>query len=130
MKKTKIIYYIFTVLLSASMLMSAYFELSGDVTAQEGMIHLGYPVYLNYILGVAKILGVIAVWQTIYPTLKEWAYAGFTIDLVGAVVSILAVGDPFSMTVPALINMLFLIVSYIAYRKLQADRGQITTIRV
>ncbi|GAB5405232.1 MAG: hypothetical protein Aurels2KO_34630 [Aureliella sp.] len=48
---------------------------------QEGMRSLGYPVYLMTILGVAKLLGVIALWIPRTPLLNEWAYAGFTFDL-------------------------------------------------
>ena len=51
---------------------------------QEAMRSLGYPVYLMTILGVAKVLGVIALWIPRTPLLKEWAYAGFTFDLLGA----------------------------------------------
>ena len=51
---------------------------------QESMSGLGYPVYLMSILGIAKVLGVIALLIPKTPLLKEWAYAGFTFDLLGA----------------------------------------------
>ena len=47
---------------------------------QEAMANLGDPMYLMTILGVAKILGVIALLAPRLPLLKEWAYAGFTFD--------------------------------------------------
>src|SRR5690606_12640546 len=57
------------------------------------MNHLGYPLYLLTILGIWKILGVIAVLMPKFPVLKEWAYAGFFFTASGAVFSHLAVGD-------------------------------------
>jgi len=39
--------------------------------------HLGYPVYLLTLLGIWKILGVVALLIPKFPLLKEWAYAGF-----------------------------------------------------
>lgn len=51
---------------------------------QESIAALGYPEYLMTILGVAKILGVVALLLPRLPLLKEWAYAGFTFDLLGA----------------------------------------------
>lgn len=49
---------------------------------------LGYPSYVVYILGVAKFLGGLAiVFGNKYPKLKEWAYAGFAFDLIGATIS-------------------------------------------
>ena len=57
------------------------------------MTHLGYPVYFLTILGVWKILGVIAILIPKFPLLKEWAYAGFFFTMSGAVISHLIVGD-------------------------------------
>ena len=54
---------------------------------RESIASLGYPEYLMTILGTAKLLGVIALLIPGFPKLKEWAYAGFTFDLVGASVS-------------------------------------------
>ncbi|MFK7770442.1 MAG: DoxX family protein [Mariniblastus sp.] len=51
---------------------------------QEAMASLAYPDYLMTILGVAKGLGVVALLIPRLPLLKEWAYAGFTFDLLGA----------------------------------------------
>jgi len=49
-----------------------------------GLTHLRYPVYFLTILGVWKILGVIAVLIPKFPLLKEWAYAGFFFCHVGS----------------------------------------------
>jgi hypothetical protein len=59
----------------------------------EGMTALGYPAYVMTILGVAKLAGVIALLAPGYPLLKEWAYAGFAFDLLGALASHAFIGD-------------------------------------
>jgi len=70
----------------------------GDVLRLESMsaeiLGLGYPAYLMTILGVAKLAGVGALVLPVPPVLKEWAYAGFSFDLLGAAVSHAVVGDP------------------------------------
>jgi hypothetical protein len=57
------------------------------------MQHLGYPGYFLTILGVWKILGVIAVLVPKFPLVKEWTYAGFFFAMSGAVFSHIAIGD-------------------------------------
>ena len=54
---------------------------------------MGYPVYFLTILGIYKILGVIAILIPRLKLLKEWSYAGFFFAMSGALVSHLAVGD-------------------------------------
>ncbi len=73
---------------------------------------LGYPEYLMTILGVAKLLGVIALLLPGFPLLKEWAYAGFTFDLLGAAASHAFVGDPVMETLLPLIILAIAAVSY------------------
>jgi len=92
-KTIKIMYWILTVLFALAMLFSGVSELVQSKQANEVMRHLGYPIYVNTIIGVAKILGVIAILQTKFRTIKEWAYAGFTIDFIGASASMLFAGN-------------------------------------
>jgi uncharacterized membrane protein YphA (DoxX/SURF4 family) len=66
------------------------------------LLALGYPAYLATILGVAKILAGIVVAAPGLRRLKEWAYAGIVINMVGAVASHLAVHHGISdMVAPA-----------------------------
>ncbi|MEN8181333.1 MAG: DoxX family protein [Myxococcota bacterium] len=62
----------------------------------ESMALLGYPVYFMTILGSFKMLGVAALLAPRMPLLKEWAYAGFAFNLIGATASHLYAGEPFS----------------------------------
>ncbi|HET6992682.1 MAG TPA: DoxX family protein, partial [Bacteroidia bacterium] len=105
MKKIKIVYWIFTGLLSVLMLISGIPDLLKVPDAITIITtHLGYPSYLIVFLGVAKILGAIAIIIPGFPRIKEWAYAGFTFDLTGAVFSMIAVGDPVSAWAPVFIG--------------------------
>ena len=71
---------------------------------------LGYPTYLLTILGVWKILGVVAILIPKFPLLKEWAYAGFFFAMSGAIISHLAVNDE-AMTLFGPILLLILTVA-------------------
>ncbi|TNE86291.1 MAG: DoxX family protein [Deltaproteobacteria bacterium] len=86
--------------------------------------HLGYPVYFLTILGLAKALGVLALLTPAFPKLKEWAYAGFTFNLLGATWSHLAVGDALGESVAPLVLLAVLGASYALrpeHLKLQAS---------
>ena len=81
---------------------------------------LGYPEYFQHILGVAKLLGVAAIVSGISPTLKEWAYAGFTFDVCGALASHVSVGDPTWVAAVPAIFLLVQLGSYALWRRLEA----------
>lgn len=92
-KRNKIIYWIATAWLSLGMLSTGIVQLIPLKEETDMMTHLGYPLYFLTILGVWKILGVVAVLAPRLPLLKEWAYAGFFFAMSGAVLSHLAAGD-------------------------------------
>jgi len=117
MKTINIYYWIFTVLLVALMLLSAVTGLMNSPDGAALMKHLGYPPHLLAFLSVAKILGIIAILVPGYSRLKEWAYAGFTFDLVGAIYSGLAVGDPIGQWAFVFLGLVFVFGSYIFYHK-------------
>jgi len=66
------------------MLFSAIPDIMVAPDAVTFMNTLGYPKYIIPFLGVAKLLGVIAILVPGFPKLKEWAYAGLFFDLAGA----------------------------------------------
>ena len=118
MKRTKILYWIFTGLFSAFMLFSAVPDMLTVPNAIK-MVHdqLGYPVYIIPFLGVAKILGVIAILIPGYPRIKEWAYAGLMIDLIGAMYSLFSI-DPSPKGWMGMLGPIVLgVISYIYYHK-------------
>ncbi|MNK59544.1 hypothetical protein D3C87_786570 [compost metagenome] len=92
-KRNKIIYWIATVWLALGMTATGIVQLLKMKEETAMMAHLGYPLYFLTLLGIWKILGVIAVLIPKFPLLKEWAYAGFFFAMSGAVFSHLAMGD-------------------------------------
>ena len=117
MKKTKILYWVFTGLLAALMLLSGIPDILLIPDAVTIFKHLGYPTYLIPFLGVAKVLGALVIIIPDFPRLKEWAYAGFVFDLTGAIYSHLSVGDPASAWLPILVGYIIIALSYIFYHK-------------
>lgn len=118
MKNTKILYWIFTGLFSFMMFGSAIPDVISAEIAIKGMhTDLGYPLYFIPFIGIAKVLGVIAILIPGYPRIKEWAYAGLLFDLIGATYSIIAIGGNGGqwgfMAMPLILGAL----SYIYYHK-------------
>ncbi|MBN8216872.1 MAG: DoxX family protein [Spirochaetes bacterium] len=87
----KIVYWASTILISAMMVLSGLGMLMTH--AKEGYSALGYPSYFPFILGPAKLLGVIALLAPVPRVLKHWAYAGFTFTFISAFISHLAFKD-------------------------------------
>jgi uncharacterized membrane protein YphA (DoxX/SURF4 family) len=79
-----IAYWATTILGPASFVIGGTLFLSHSEQQVATLTQLGYPSYVLYILGVWKLLGVIAILVPGFPRLKEWAYAGFFFDLTGA----------------------------------------------
>jgi len=94
MKKINIFFWITTILFCFFMVYASIPDVLSTPEAIAFMHdHLGYPVYFIPMIGVAKLLGVIAVIIPGFPRIKEWAYAGLIFDLLGAIYSIIAVGN-------------------------------------
>ena len=79
-----IVYWVTTVIVAGLSAFAAFAYLSGSPQAVQGFAHSGYPQQLRILLGIAKGLGVIALLVPGFPTLKEWAYAGFTFAWIAA----------------------------------------------
>jgi hypothetical protein len=117
MKTIRITYWVFTILLIVLMLFSAVSSFMKNADGVAMMQHLGYPYSVLTLLSVLKILGVIAILVPGFPRLKEWAYAGFTFDLMGAIYASLAAGDSFVLTLPIFVGLVFVFGSYIFYHR-------------
>ena len=121
-KTTKILYWIFTGIFCVGMLFSGFSQLMQVESSKEVMVHLGYPMYLNIILGIAKVLGVIALLQWKFKTIKEWAYAGFTIDFIGAGASMYFSGDGIMGVLSILPFLIVMFLSYWLWKKTGRDK--------
>lgn len=69
------------------------FELLSLTTTNEGIMRLGYPPYIIPVLGLGKVLAILAILSPGFPRLKEWAYAGILFNMIGATVSHIAHDD-------------------------------------
>jgi hypothetical protein len=92
-KRNLAIYWIATALMSVGMLGSGLAQIIHAKQMVDLIVPLGYPLYILYIIGTWKILGVIAILVPGFKLLKEWAYAGFFFVMTGALISHLATGD-------------------------------------
>ncbi len=90
MKKTNIFYWIFTVLFAVLMTFTAIPDIMMTPEAVTFISSLGYPKYFIPFIGVAKVMGSIAILIPGFPRIKEWAYAGLAFDLIGATFSVIA----------------------------------------
>lgn len=117
MKKLKILYWTFTGLLIAGLATGSLFELFGHPGAVKSFTMLGYPEYLAPFMGAARLLGLFAIVYPGYPRVREWAYAGLTFDIVGAMYSLLATGHSATDLIFPFITLLVLAGSYWFYHR-------------
>ena len=117
-KSAKIIYWISTIWLALGMSSTGIVQLFRVKEEVESMEHLGYPAYFLTILGIWKILGVIALLIPKFPLLKEWAYAGFFFAMSGAAISHIILGDGIIMPLP-------LMKSLFSFHQRKAKKGEI-----
>lgn len=119
--KSKTLYWIFTGLFAAFMIFSAMPDIIMTDDALTFITGLGYPKYFIPFIGVAKLLGCVAIAVPGFPRIKEWAYAGLFFDLIGATYSQIANGgfQPgiYFMLLPIGIGAL----SYIFYHKINSN---------
>ena len=116
-KTTKIFYWIFTILLCLMLFADGLGGITQQQAGQDVLKHLGYPMYLLIISGVAKWLAVMAILQPTFITIKEWAYAGISINFVGAFASRAFVGDGFFETIFPILMLGFMFISYFLWKK-------------
>jgi hypothetical protein len=106
-----------TLIFSLAMAGSALLFLSGAPKVAQSLAALGYPGYVAKILGVAKLLGVAALWLPVPKTLKEWAFAGFVFNLGGAIVSHLASAGARGHALQPAALLVLLLVSYALWHR-------------
>jgi uncharacterized membrane protein len=111
-KRNKIIYWIATIWLALGMLSTGVVQLFKMKEDVDFILDLGYPIYFLTILGVWKILGVVALLIPKIPLLKEWAYAGFFFAMSGAVFSHIASGNSVNEIFPSLLLLILAVVSW------------------
>ena len=111
----KNIYWISTIILFSMLILTGILYFIFYETLVAYFIQYGYPIYLIYPLGIAKILGSIVILYNKNKFLKELAYAGFFFNFILAFFAHLMIGefDPFPT-----ISLVLLLVSYFTGKKI------------
>lgn len=128
MKRNKIIYWVATIWLALGLTSTAVvqlFQLKTDGPGSlENVVHMGFPAEVLLLLGVWKLLGVVALLMPRTPLLKEWAYAGIFFTVSGALYFHVRSGDGSGMIAPVLLYLVLIAASWY-FRP--ADRTLVTT---
>ena len=120
-KRTKIIYYTSTILLTLLFIMGPMMYFFNHDEVALVFEKLGYPTYLIYPLATIKLLGVVAIWTNKSAWLKEWAYAGFFFDLVLALGAHVSIGD--GEYAPAIVGIVLVLTSYFTGKRLNKSEA-------
>lgn len=119
-KKMSIAYWVTTLFFIVPLGASGVATFSKAPMMVENYTNLHLPLYLMTIIGLAKMLGALAILQPKFKRIKQWAYAGFVINLIGASMSHLLNGDPIAQAVPPLVLMGFVLASNELWHRKQA----------
>ncbi len=117
MKRTNILYWIFTGLLVPMFGIGSVIGLTGNPKSVEVITSFGYPEYLSAFLCVARLLALITIIFPKFSRLKEWAYAGLAFDVIGAIYSIIIVRHSVTDIIFPTIAFGFVFASYFLWHK-------------
>jgi hypothetical protein len=121
-KSAEITFWIVTILLASMMTLDGFAGVLRVAGAKEALEYLGYPEYLSTIIGIAKILGAAAILQTVFPTVKEWAYAGFVFIFLGAFASHFFVGSGIGFLILPVFMLSIVFLSYFLWKKIEKEK--------
>lgn len=121
-KTPKIIYWIVTGLFALMMLLDGFAGALRVTGAKEALANIGYPEYLSTIIGIAKILGAVAILQSVFRTIKEWAYAGFVFLFIGAFASHAFAGSAIGFLILPVIMLAIVFLSYFLWKRIETEK--------
>jgi hypothetical protein len=126
-------FWIFTALFCLEMIFTAYYELLVLPQAAQAFTRLGFPsAWFRVELSWAKVAGVAALLVPMVPArgviyvIKEWAYAGFAINLVSALIAHLSISDRPAALAPSVTTSVLWGLSYFFWRRLQTRSSEAT----
>jgi hypothetical protein len=116
-------FWIVTAVFCLEMSFTAYYELLPQ--GAQAFARLGFPAnYFRIELSLAKLVGVAALLVPLVPArFKEWAYAGFAINLVSAIIAHLSIHDVPQALAPSSITSVLWALSYYLWRRVQATNA-------
>lgn len=113
MEKRKLIWYwIITGILSFCLFTGGLFQALQLPQVIQGFKPLGYPTYFISLIGIWKMLGIIAILIPGFKLLKEWAYAGLFFTMTGAVISHIASNDIHPQIIAPFIFSILIVLSW------------------
>ena len=113
MEKRKLIWYwIITVLLSFCIFFGGLSQALQLKEVLQGFKPLGYPTYFISLIGIWKMLGIIAILVPKFRLVKEWAYAGIFFVMTGAVISHIASNDVSAQIISPIVLAIFTVLSW------------------
>ena len=115
-----IVYWIVTALFCLEMGFTAWYMLAVLPAGAQAITRLGFPPYFRVELAWAKLIGVVALLAPVPARLKEWAYTGFAINLVSALIAHLSMGDAPDALAPSAATSVLWGLSYFFWRRRQA----------
>ena len=121
-KRIVVGFWIATALFSLQIGFTAYAQLRLPQVA-DAFTHLGFPSYFRVELSLAKLLGVVLLVAPVPPRFKEWAYAGFAIDIGSAFIAHVSVGDGPEAWGWAVATGLLWGLSYFLWRRLEVTHS-------
>jgi hypothetical protein len=123
-KAKTIVYWIVTGLFCLEMGFTACYMLFRLPEGAQAITRLSFPAYFRVELAWAKLIGVVVLLapgpKGAPARLKEWAYAGFAINLASALIAHLSMGDGPPALAPSTATSLLWGISYFFWRRLQA----------
>lgn len=121
MKKDKIIYWITTGIVSLMMVFTAYSYLTND-EIKAAFVHLGFPSYFRVELAIAKIVGsLVLIIPGIPHRFKQFAYFGFALTFVSALIAHTSSGDPAKVAMMPVAFLIILAISYYYFIKIDGN---------
>ena len=113
-------YWTVTAIFCLQMSFTAYAQLRLPQVA-EAFTRFGFPDYFRVELSWAKLIGVVLLLVPLPARVKEWAYAGFAINLASALIAHMALGDGPAAWSPAAATALLWALSYLFWRRQQTN---------
>jgi hypothetical protein len=115
-----VLYWIVTAVFCLEMGFTAWYMLFHLPEGAQALIRLGFPGYFRVELAWAKLIGVALLLAPVPARLKEWAYAGFAINLISALIAHLSMGDGPAAVSPSAATSVLWVLSYFFWRRREA----------
>lgn len=110
-----------TVLFTLGILPGAVMDLVQPQMVLDIVEPLGIPTHILTLMGILKLSGVVGLWIPRMPRLREWVYAGFVFDLLGAAWWHGASGDTPGVFPPLVLMALLLAGYFLRHKTAEAD---------